>query len=207
VRTLRDGSWYYVPLLLLVEGDIVNTLSASKFSVALQLTPHEHNLSLVANDYLPSFLKQLPENSKETIPIMSLLLLSFLLFIRQSVAVCVYLLLSDVCWHEASRILGNVRLVLLAERLQSNQTPYSETDDLDEFDEEAPPPTKNIILSPFETLLTLYRSVRLNNFKFLRTISWRHDLVSELGRVSVLAFLDREGPLAMVIYAAPKRII
>lgn len=47
-----------------------------------------------------------------------------------------------------ARSLGNAQLLILFEALQISKTEYEDDDEVDEFDAEAPPPTKDMELSP-----------------------------------------------------------
>lgn len=47
-----------------------------------------------------------------------------------------------------ARSLGNAQLLILFEALQISKTEYEDDDEVDEFDAEAPPPTKDLELSP-----------------------------------------------------------
>lgn len=92
-------------------------------------------------------------------------------------------------------IYGNARLLSLVEVLQKSKTPYLESDEVDEFDEEAPPPTKDIYLDLRHIFTVAARafSQELDVFLF-----WGVNLVQDFAKVSVLSFVDREGPIAMV---------
>jgi hypothetical protein len=47
-----------------------------------------------------------------------------------------------------ARSFGNAQLLILFEALQISKTEYEDDDEVDEFDAEAPPPTKDLELSP-----------------------------------------------------------
>jgi hypothetical protein len=46
-----------------------------------------------------------------------------------------------------ARTFGNAKILALFESLQQSHTPFDDDADVDEFDEEAPPPTKNITVT------------------------------------------------------------
>ena len=51
-----------------------------------------------------------------------------------------------------ARSFGNAQLLILFEALQISKTEYEDDDEVDEFDTEAPPPTKDVELSPSKFL-------------------------------------------------------
>ncbi|KAF7726482.1 hypothetical protein EC973_008717 [Apophysomyces ossiformis] len=77
--------------------------------------------------------------------------------------------------------------------LQISKTEYEDDDEVDEFDVEAPPPTKDVELSPnavwdrFCTLLTSW-----DNLSLTRSTN----LFESLGSTTVICCLDREGTIA-----------
>lgn len=54
-----------------------------------------------------------------------------------------------------ARSFGNAQLLILFEALQISKTEYEDDDEVDEFDAEAPPPTKDLELSPSNVCLQL----------------------------------------------------
>jgi hypothetical protein len=50
-----------------------------------------------------------------------------------------------------ARSFGNAQVLILFEALQISKTEYEDEDDVDEFDAEAPPPTKDVDLNPSES--------------------------------------------------------
>lgn len=52
-----------------------------------------------------------------------------------------------------ARSFGNAQLLILFEALQISKTEYEDDDEVDEFDAEAPPPTKDLELSPSKSFL------------------------------------------------------
>lgn len=55
-----------------------------------------------------------------------------------------------------ARSFGNAQLLILFEALQISKTEYEDDDDDDEFDTEAPPPTKDVELSPSKYIIPVY---------------------------------------------------
>ena len=91
--------------------------------------------------------------------------------------------------HEAARI------SLLGDKLKHSRTPYEE-DAFDEFDEEAPPPTQDIKLSPLEVIVRAWEILSGGEHVNAEWLTWNVDLADCLSKVSVMSFLDREGPIA-----------
>ncbi|KAI9184596.1 hypothetical protein H9P43_003651 [Blastocladiella emersonii ATCC 22665] len=79
------------------------------------------------------------------------------------------------------RSFGNAHVSVLWEELQTSKTDYEDADE-DEFDVEAPPPTKEVTLAKFDVLA---QALRIDT----------SDLTESLGSITVLCFVDREGTL------------
>ncbi|KAL9541791.1 hypothetical protein PS6_010137 [Mucor atramentarius] len=92
-----------------------------------------------------------------------------------------------------ARSFGNAQLLILFEALQISKTEYEDDDEVDEFDAEAPPPTKDLELSPnavwdrFLSLLTKWDRLSLTRST---------NLLESLGSTTVICCLDREGTIA-----------
>lgn len=87
----------------------------------------------------------------------------------------------------------NSRMHLLAEQLQKSTTGYDESQEIDEFDEEALPPTKDIILGFQNTLEYMYKMlIRPSDQLF-----WNSDLTVAFGTVTFMNFLDKPYLLSM----------
>ncbi|KAI9276049.1 hypothetical protein BY458DRAFT_454486 [Sporodiniella umbellata] len=92
-----------------------------------------------------------------------------------------------------ARSFGNAQLLILFEALQISKTEYEDDDEVDEFDAEAPPPTKDLELSPnavwdrFLSLLTKWDRLSLTRST---------NLLESLGNTTVICCLDREGTIA-----------
>ncbi|KAG0183213.1 hypothetical protein DFQ29_008573 [Apophysomyces sp. BC1021] len=92
-----------------------------------------------------------------------------------------------------ARCFGNAQLLILFEALQISKTEYEDDDEVDEFDAEAPPPTKDVELSPnavwdrFCSLLSSW-----DNLSLTRSTN----LFESLGSTTVICCLDREGTIA-----------
>ncbi|KAL0077233.1 hypothetical protein F4703DRAFT_1743001 [Phycomyces blakesleeanus] len=92
-----------------------------------------------------------------------------------------------------ARSFGNAQLLILFEALQISKTEYEDDSEVDEFDAEAPPPTKDVELSPnavwdrFCSLLTKWDRLSLTRST---------NLLESLGSITVICCLDREGTIA-----------
>ena len=93
---------------------------------------------------------------------------------------------------------------LLAEQLIKSDTPFSETaandsQDVDEFDEDAPPPVKNIKVPTWRVVIEVIKCLfltRTGKGGIFRL--WDGDVIEPLALTSVLCFTDREGPISNV---------
>lgn len=87
----------------------------------------------------------------------------------------------------------NSRMHLLAEQLQKSTTGYDESQEIDEFDEEALPPTKDIVLGFRNTLSYMHKMlIRPSDQLF-----WNSDLTVSFGTVTFMNFLDKPYLLSM----------
>jgi hypothetical protein len=224
IRVRRDHHWSLLPVNLLVTGDIVQASPDDDLGVAcakrpdvgsttdlvqIQETPIFRQLEIIA-----SLQRTCPLWEDEWKRIAHFLYVLEILYaltrfaldslgiynpkIHQNtvplVLLIVHLLLSPI-WKIIFASYGTARIISLAEVLQKSKTPYLEAEDVDEFDEEAPPPTKDIYLNPLDIAKKALLSFSL---KFNGFLYWQSDLVDSFASVSVLSFLDREGPIANV---------
>lgn len=110
------------------------------------------------------------------------------------------IILSSPIWTGTLSLLGSARLLALVEVLQKSKTPYMAAEDDDEFDEEAPPPMKDVVLRLVDVATIIRRSIPLDRGHAPSCLLWTFDLVSALSSVSVLSFLNREGPISSVCF-------
>ncbi|KAI9484564.1 hypothetical protein BDB00DRAFT_854740 [Zychaea mexicana] len=92
-----------------------------------------------------------------------------------------------------ARSFGNAQLLILFEALQISKTEYEDDDEDDEFDTEAPPPTKDVELSPnvvWDRFCSLL--IKRDRLSLTRSIN----LLESLGSTTVICCLDREGTIA-----------
>ena len=120
------------------------------------------------------------------------------------------------------RSFSNATVLELFEALQISKTDYEDDDEVDEFDAEAPPPTKNvhldrgmvngrrlkhkssIILLKYGSCYLLFIAAVWNKFRYLLT-QWdlsalprTNNLFESLGSTTVICSLDREGTISSV---------
>lgn len=105
-------------------------------------------------------------------------------------------LLEFVWW-----VTGSCYLSLLSKQLITSKTPFNEaqTNDVDEFDEDAPPPVKNIKVPFWKIGLEVLKLIIYSDSRdgaILRF--WDGDVIEALALTSVLCFTDREGPISNV---------
>ncbi|KAI8140299.1 hypothetical protein BJV82DRAFT_671729 [Fennellomyces sp. T-0311] len=92
-----------------------------------------------------------------------------------------------------ARSFGNAQLLILFEALQISKTEYEDDEEVDEFDTEAPPPTKDVELSPnvvWDRFLSLL--IKWDRLSLTRSTN----LLESLGSTTVICSLDREGTIA-----------
>ncbi|KAJ2741504.1 hypothetical protein GGI20_005146 [Coemansia sp. BCRC 34301] len=103
----------------------------------------------------------------------------------------------------AVRIFGNACGVVLFDTLQRSKTEYEDMDDIDEFDVEALPPTKDIavgISAILERMQWLWANCDYRN------LSRSSNLSETLGNITVICSIDREGTIAEP-FCTPEQIV
>lgn len=97
-------------------------------------------------------------------------------------------------------LFGSSYLSLLADQLISSETPFAETaqdsHDLDEFDEDAPPPVKNIKIAWWRVCIEVIKRLLGKQGKGAILRFWDGDVIEALALTSALCFTDREGPIS-----------
>ena len=110
------------------------------------------------------------------------------------------IILSSPILHFLWWLIGSCYLSLLADQLISSETPFAETPqdshDLDEFDEDAPPPVKNIKISWWRVCFEVIKRLLGKQGKGAILKFWDGDFIEALALTSVLCFTDREGPIS-----------
>lgn len=219
VAVLRDGSWVWLPENLLVAGDRIKgagrfpSLSTHIADGVYELyeTPLEAQLAEAGRLFQCS---ELPFTKTYRALICSLsavaslvLLVSLAIFGPQGSAPAFQLSLPLLIaalplYPSLAYLFTNVRLHLLAALLSSSKTPYSEAQEVDEFDEEAPPPTKDVTLGASTIANTMLRMCVRDN----EALFWSVDLVKAFGTASFMVFLDRKGILTEA-FKVPDQIV
>ncbi|KAJ1946816.1 hypothetical protein GGF37_000906 [Kickxella alabastrina] len=93
----------------------------------------------------------------------------------------------------AGRIFASACGVVLFDTLQRSKTEYEDTDDIDEFDVEALPPTKDIQVE----LCAIFARMRwLWTHTDYRNLSRSSNLAETLGSITVISSIDKEGTVA-----------
>ena len=253
VKVIRDGSVQWVPINMLVPGDIVDYKSLMDCDTSIieyeQLSAITKPNSLVrilncpAETQLREALKVqiattpqkesmqwLFSNFLFTFTILSLLLLilhSFwIYFTSNKLYLDIYMfelyglsILPIFLWTSPLlirfvKLYSDCRMELMANFLLRSSTPFEEGSDVDEFDEEAPPPTKDIYIGPQlvlrNMLCTLFtkRAVSIEKstaYFFDSTLFWSTDLMLKLASLSVIIYTDREAMLTLP-FAIPERV-
>ncbi|CAG8582984.1 9449_t:CDS:2, partial [Acaulospora colombiana] len=89
-----------------------------------------------------------------------------------------------------TRGFANATILVLFEALQISKTEYEDDEEVDEFDAEAPPPTKNVHIDKADLWRKfLYLNNPLDGASLVRSTN----LFESLGSTTVICFLDREG--------------
>ncbi|KAJ2401653.1 hypothetical protein GGI23_001255 [Coemansia sp. RSA 2559] len=107
-----------------------------------------------------------------------------------------------VLWIGA-RIFANACGVVLFDTLQRSKTEYEDTDNIDEFDIEALPPTKDVTVG-LGAIVDRMRWMWWNcDF---RTLSRSSNLAETLGNITVICSIDKEGTIAEP-FCTPEQIV
>lgn len=96
-------------------------------------------------------------------------------------------------------VIGSCHLSLLADQLIRSETPFSENQDshdMDEFDEDAPPPVKNIKIAWWRVVFEVIRRILGKEGKGAILRFWDGDVIEVFALTSVLCFSDREGSIS-----------
>ncbi|KAJ1664073.1 hypothetical protein EV178_004444 [Coemansia sp. RSA 1646] len=102
-----------------------------------------------------------------------------------------------------SRIFTNSCEVVLFDTLQRSKTEYEDTDNIDEFDVEALPPTKDVTVG-IGAIIDRMRWLWWNcDF---RTLSRSSNLTETLGNITVICSIDKEGTIAEP-FCTPEQIV
>ncbi|KAJ1985953.1 hypothetical protein H4R33_003651 [Dimargaris cristalligena] len=91
-----------------------------------------------------------------------------------------------------ARTYANAQILILLDALQHSKTDYEDSDDIDEFDMDAPPPTKNITVSKADVWIKFLQLLSRSDF---RNLSRSNRLVESLGNTTVICAVDRDGTI------------
>ncbi|KAJ2783640.1 hypothetical protein GGI15_002508 [Coemansia interrupta] len=100
--------------------------------------------------------------------------------------------------------LGSARAVALFDALRRSTTSYEDTADIDEFDVEALPPTKDVHVGHAAVARRMLRMWRASDG---RNLSRATALAETLGSVTVICAVDREGTLAGHVRGAEQVVV
>lgn len=109
------------------------------------------------------------------------------------------IILSSPGLHFAWWVISSCYLSLLADQLIRSETPFAETQDahdVDEFDEDAPPPVKNIKIDWWRVGVEVVKRLVGSEGQGGILRFWDGDVIEALALTSVLCFTDREGPIS-----------
>ncbi|KAI8597036.1 hypothetical protein EDD21DRAFT_229650 [Dissophora ornata] len=100
---------------------------------------------------------------------------------------------------QISKAYTNAAILVLFNTLQISKTEYEDEKDVDEFDVEAPPPTKNVTIESKEVWKRFWRLLtRWGNSgqDFDDGLTRSTNLVESLGGITVICSIDKEGTIA-----------
>ncbi|KAF9179828.1 hypothetical protein BGZ50_006662 [Haplosporangium sp. Z 11] len=100
---------------------------------------------------------------------------------------------------QISKAYTNATILVLFNTLQISKTEYEDEQDVDEFDVEAPPPTKNVTIESKEVWKRFWRLLtRWGNSRqdFDDGLTRSTNLVESLGGITVICSIDKEGTIA-----------
>ncbi|OMJ25377.1 hypothetical protein AYI70_g934 [Smittium culicis] len=88
---------------------------------------------------------------------------------------------------------GNCKIITLSNVLQQSKTDYEDLDFIDEFDADAPPPTKDVEVSFFQVLKKMIWIAKNSDYKNLSRFS---NLIENLGSITTFCSVDQEGTIS-----------
>lgn len=208
VRVYRDGMLRLCPATLLVAGDVIQLLEGEPEPCRVKpATSTPTKECIVLESPIVKLIEQfLADSTNETAPTISvyhlLLTVSILIvplnYVQRSqlhqVVILILLLRADL-FNTLLSTWTCARFYLVADALKKSKTPYDESLDTDEFDEEAPPPSKEINIKPLQIIK---RCISI----LTSSMDDQKDIVEVLDKMSVMCFTDREGPISVALPAA-----
>ncbi|KAJ1984624.1 hypothetical protein H4R34_000527 [Dimargaris verticillata] len=91
-----------------------------------------------------------------------------------------------------ARTYANAQILILLDALQRSKTEYEDSEDIDEFDMDAPPPTKDVTISQADVWNKFVQLLSMSDY---RNLSRSNRLVESLGNTTVICSVDRDGTL------------
>ncbi|KAF9351305.1 hypothetical protein BGX26_010654 [Mortierella sp. AD094] len=111
---------------------------------------------------------------------------------------------------QISKAYTNATILVLFNTLQISKTEYEDEKDVDEFDVEAPPPTKNVSIDRKEVWKRFWRLLtRWGNSgqDFDDGLTRSTNLVESLGGITVICSIDKEGTIATAFPAVEQVLV
>ncbi|KAF9156424.1 hypothetical protein BG015_005393 [Linnemannia schmuckeri] len=111
---------------------------------------------------------------------------------------------------QISKAFTNATILVLFNTLQISKTEYEDEKDVDEFDVEAPPPTKNVDIARKEVWKRFWRLLtRWGNSgqDFGDGLTRSTNLVESLGGITVICSIDKEGTIATAFPAVEQLLV
>ncbi|KAF9128590.1 hypothetical protein BGW39_004945 [Mortierella sp. 14UC] len=111
---------------------------------------------------------------------------------------------------QISKAFTNATILVLFNTLQISKTEYEDEKDVDEFDVEAPPPTKNVDIARKEVWKRFWRLLtRWGNSgqEFDDGLTRSTNLVESLGGITVICSIDKEGTIATAFPAVEQVLV
>ncbi|KAF9899771.1 hypothetical protein EC991_008337 [Linnemannia zychae] len=111
---------------------------------------------------------------------------------------------------QISKAFTNATILVLFNTLQISKTEYEDEKDVDEFDVEAPPPTKNVDIARKEVWKRFWRLLtRWGNSgqDFDDGLTRSTNLVESLGGITVICSIDKEGTIATAFPAVEQVLV
>ncbi|KAF9090739.1 hypothetical protein BGX23_005760 [Mortierella sp. AD031] len=111
---------------------------------------------------------------------------------------------------QISKAFTNATILVLFNTLQISKTEYEDEKDVDEFDVEAPPPTKNVDIARKEVWKRFWRLLTRwgdSGQEFDDGLTRSTNLVESLGGITVICSIDKEGTIATAFPAVDQVLV
>lgn len=195
----REGTMLYLPGTLVAKGDLIvseveprlacEQVEKPSYWRALETPLHDRLARiLAAKKWFPNRFELLYNTWISLLSLVAMLAAPFNRPVAAVLFFCALPLFRNLLF-----IYSNSRLHLLADLLCKSQTPFDDAAEIDEFDDEALPPTKDIQLTPRMLLADICHRLGGRN----ESLYWEHDLAFALGTVSFLVYLDKAHLLSL----------